>query len=160
MVCRHRNTPRSIRCQSFWPVVWIGSPTPSTVSECVPTGSKGGGHTRLRGRGCLGSQFRRRDRHPGTLYTNPFSLEHSPLLPATEGNHTGVFSKSQTLRPFELNFPFNSSLQFTLFKLNWEASESRPGHLHYWTFENHQLRTDREVKIFLTIKEYLVRWSL
>jgi hypothetical protein len=49
-----RHSHRVSECQSFWPVVWIGSLTPSTASECVlpqdprvgdthSLGGKGGG---------------------------------------------------------------------------------------------------------------------
>ncbi len=53
----------------------LAPPTLSTASECVPPGSKWGGggtHTCLWEVGGR-SQFMRRDRHCGTLCTNPFT---------------------------------------------------------------------------------------
>jgi hypothetical protein len=61
-----RSITEYIECQAFWPVVRIGSPTPSPASECC---SKGETHPLAGGwGGGWGSQFRRRDRHSATLY--------------------------------------------------------------------------------------------
>ncbi len=58
----------------FWPVGWIGSPHPLHRRRLCPLQDPSGGrHTRL-WEGGGGVQFRRWDRHYGTLYTNLFSL--------------------------------------------------------------------------------------
>jgi hypothetical protein len=55
-------------CQSFLPIVRLGPPPPSPASEYSPPfGSKGGGALACRVREGGGIQFRRRDRHSGTL---------------------------------------------------------------------------------------------
>jgi hypothetical protein len=64
---------------------WV-PPTPP-ARECCPSTLfvQKGRHTRFLGRGCEGTQFRRRDRHSGTLCTyiiiplrsKPFVTEHS-----------------------------------------------------------------------------------
>ncbi len=45
----------------------LGHPTPSPASECCPTRESKGGDTLACGGGGGGTQFRRRDRHSGTL---------------------------------------------------------------------------------------------
>jgi hypothetical protein len=61
-----------IEYQSVRPFVGMGSPHPLRASECCPPSPPGpsgeGRHTLLREWG-WGTQFRRRNRKPGTLYT-------------------------------------------------------------------------------------------
>ncbi len=68
----HRSTDYGLRLRvdrvlGFFPVVRIGTPTPSPAGECVPIVSEGDTLAGRRGRG--GSQFGRGDRHCGTLGT-------------------------------------------------------------------------------------------
>jgi hypothetical protein len=54
-------------CQALYPVVLIGSPTPSTAREWgSPLWIQGGRHTHIRMRGWGGDQFRRWGLHSGT----------------------------------------------------------------------------------------------
>jgi len=60
-----------------WPVVWIGSPHPLHRKRVCPfrqDTSGGDTHSLVGSRWGGGSQFRRRDRHYGTLFFNSFSL--------------------------------------------------------------------------------------
>jgi hypothetical protein len=53
----------------------LGPPTPSHESKGgSPLGPKWGGATLACGEGGGGTQFRRLDRHSGTLYSNPFTV--------------------------------------------------------------------------------------
>jgi hypothetical protein len=72
-------TTEYTECQAFFPVVRMGSPyTPSSTGECCssPLWVQGGRHARLRGRGWGRTQFRRRDRHSGTLQSSELELPH------------------------------------------------------------------------------------
>jgi hypothetical protein len=73
------NTTECTECQSFWLL-----PPPLPIANVSPPGSKWRGHISRFREGGWGSQFRRRDRHYGTLYTNPFSLpfiiEYAPKI--------------------------------------------------------------------------------
>jgi hypothetical protein len=61
-------------CQSFWPVVRIGSPHPLHRKRvCLPQDPTGGGHTLACGNG-VGEPIQTKGQTLFTLYTNPFSL--------------------------------------------------------------------------------------
>ncbi len=82
---RNGSLPAVYRCLLANAVVRIGSPgphhTPYSQGGVAPPlfGSKGRRHTQLRGRGG-GIQFRRRDRHSGTLSTLYSFYARSALL--------------------------------------------------------------------------------
>ncbi len=78
-------------CQAVYPVVWIGAPPSHFTRKRVllpPFGSKGGDRLPCGGRGVGGTQFRRWDRHSGTLGIIPLLSQlanpHSQILNCVE----------------------------------------------------------------------------
>jgi hypothetical protein len=108
-------------CQTFCPVVRIGSPhPPSGVAPPLFLGSKGG-ETLTCGAGVCGTQFRRRDRHSDTLVCMYSMLtEGDPryqimyLLGNPNDPVMQYHLYIETVQYIECNFPFSEAIFFFL----------------------------------------------
>ncbi len=99
-------TTEYTECQAFFQVVRIGSPHPLTrkgVLLLPPLGQRGR-HTRLMGRGCGGTQFRRRDSHSGTLcILYPSTLKFSTKSGKNSSGKTfAIFEQDKFISAYEL----------------------------------------------------------